>query len=318
MHLKHLFGPVISRRLGISLGVDLVPYKHCPLNCVYCEVHQTTDLAVTRQEFFPLDQVVAELDSYLSARPNLDYITFSGAGEPTLYSRLGELIAYLKSHYPEYALCLISNSVLFADAEVRRVIQPCDVILPSLDAVSQDIFEQINRPLAGLRADDLIAGLISLRQEYEHKLWLEIFIVPGLNDTDEELDKLAHAVQLIKPDKVQINSLDRPGTEEWVTEASRQTLHHARQIIAQSIVAPVEIIARIKYERPREPLDADTIEAIRSVLIRKPSAAEDLAQTLCLHINEVCKVLRQLAMEERVRAVRQNSKVMYQWLSHQN
>jgi len=314
MHLKHLFGPVISRRLGISLGVDLVPYKYCPLNCVYCEVQQTTHLEKARQEFFALRQITDELDTYLASKPHLDYITFSGAGEPTLYSRLGDLITYIKTNYPEYPLCLITNGVLLSDPEVRQEILMCDTILPSLDAVSQKAFETINRPLPGLKAEDIISGLIALRREYEHAIWLEVFIVPGVNDNDEELEKIAHAIQLTKPDRVQINSLDRPGSEEWVGAAPLETLHHVRQIIAQSIDTPVEIIAKVRYDRTLEPLDEDTIDAIRGVLQRRPFSAEDMAQTLSLHINEVSKVLRQLAVEERVIALRQNRKVVYKWL----
>lgn len=314
MLLKHLFGPVISRRLGISLGVDLVPYKFCPLNCVYCEVQQTTHQIRTREEFFALADVTRELDSYLRSSPHLDFITFSGAGEPTLYNRLGELINYVKTRYPAYLLCLITNSVLLPDADLRKEILAVDVILPSLDAVSQDVFETINRPLSGLKADDIVTGLIALRQEFRQEIWLEVFIVPGANDHDEELDRIAHAIRKIRPDKVQINSLDRPGSEDWVEVAPLETLHHARQIIAQCSDTPVEIIAKVKYDRTMEPLDEETIDAIRSVLIHRSYSAEDMAQTLSLHINEVGKVLRQLAMENRVSALRKDGKVIYKWL----
>ncbi|MGC9361302.1 MAG: radical SAM protein, partial [Candidatus Syntrophosphaera sp.] len=147
MNYKHLFGPVQSRRLGYSLGVDLVPYKYCPLNCVYCEVQHTTHLTLQREEFFLLEEITSELDDFLSSQPELDYITFSGAGEPTLNSHIGDIVSFLKEKYPRYKLALLTNGILLSDAKVRREVLPCDLVLPSLDACHQDSFEKINRPL---------------------------------------------------------------------------------------------------------------------------------------------------------------------------
>jgi len=134
---KHLFGPVNSRRLGLSLGVDLVPYKYCPLNCVYCEVQTTTHLVTKREEFFPVDEILGELDLFLRGRQQLDYITFSGAGEPTLHSGIGRIIQYIKKTYPSYKLALLTNGVLLNDPSVRAEVLPCDLVLPSLDSATQ-------------------------------------------------------------------------------------------------------------------------------------------------------------------------------------
>ena len=314
MNYKHLFGPVVSRRLGISLGVDLIPYKYCPLNCVYCEVQRTTHLTTERSEFFPLEEILAELETFLNTNPQLDYITFSGAGEPTLYSKIGEIIAFIKTKYPQYKLALITNSILLNNAELRKDILICDLILPSLDAVSQDAFEKINRPVPGLLATDIIKGLIALRQEYSGSLLLEVFIVPGINDNDAELSLLAQAIEEIKPDEVQINSLDRPGTEAWVVAADSDTLKHVKNLFEKLTTCKIDVIAKLNYDRKVEVLDKDIVCNIKSILTRRPSTAEDLASVLNLHINEVSKVLLQLSKEGKISTSRETRGVFYQWI----
>lgn len=313
MKYKHLFGPVMSRRLGVSLGVDLIPYKYCPLNCVYCEVQRTTHHTLTRQEFFPLEEIVSELDDALKNSPHLDYITFSGAGEPTLYSRIGEIIQYIKTHHPGYKLALITNSVLLGDQHVLQEIKACDIALPSLDAVSQDVFEKVNRPLAGVSAASLVQGLIEFRKSFAGIIWLEVFIIPGVNDHDEELQRISDAIAQIKPERVQINSLDRPGTEDWVTAASLKTLQRIEKFFAQRLDSTVEIIAKVSYDRSAESLDDEAVGQIKAIITRRPSTAEDLSKSLELHINEVSKILRQLSSEGLVKVARQERGVFYQW-----
>lgn len=189
----------MSRRLGVSLGVDLVPYKYCPLNCVYCEVQSTTNLVSKRVEFFPAEEIIAELDSFLQAEPRLDFITFSGAGEPTLNSALGKIVKHLKTKYSKYPLALLTNGILFDDAQLRQEVLPCDIVLPSLDAATQPIFQQINRPLEGLQIADLIESLIRFRSEYSGKIWLEVFLIPDVNDNPAELSALRTAIESINP-----------------------------------------------------------------------------------------------------------------------
>ncbi|NOY74713.1 MAG: radical SAM protein, partial [Kiritimatiellaeota bacterium] len=215
-----LFGPVPSRRLGISLGVDLVPRKTCSMDCVYCESGKTTCLTVERREFHPTDAVIAELDAYLAGAPELDYITFSGAGEPTLHSGIGEIIAFLKSEYPEYKTCLLTNAMLLpTDETLFGELKPLDLIVPSLDSAMPEIHAAINRPAAPVDIDALINALARFKKESAASMHLEIFIVKGLNDTKRDVAGFADAIRRIKPDKVQINSLDRPGTEDWVEPA---------------------------------------------------------------------------------------------------
>ncbi|MDD2229408.1 MAG: radical SAM protein [Candidatus Cloacimonetes bacterium] len=313
MKYKHLFGPVMSRRLGVSLGVDLVPYKYCPLNCVYCEVQKTTNLTLQREEFFSTEEIIGELDAFLSTSPHLDYITFSGAGEPTLNSGLGRIVEHIKTTYPAYKLALLSNGVLFNHSEVREEALGCDVVLPSLDAATQGVFEQINRPHSDLKVEDLISGLIDFRHEYKGKMWLEVFLITGINDTDTELAALLKAIKKISPDLVQLNSLDRPGAEAWVKPLTLIALKRVRQFFSAALPMPVEVIAKVKYDTRGSRLDEEVINLLHNTLKRRPSTAEDLSAMLEIHINEVGKVLRQLHLEGRVLVKRESRGVFYSW-----
>lgn len=315
MAYKHLFGPIASRRLGISLGVDLVPYKYCPLNCVYCEVQSTTHLQTTREEFFPTQEIIAELDDFMKSRPMLDYITFSGAGEPTLNSGISTIIQHIKRNYPGYKLALLTNGVLLNDSEVLEEIIPCDLILPSLDSATDRGYKLINRPKPGLKVEELINGLVKLRERYSGQIWLEVFIIPGINDTNVELAALKDALLRIKPDVVQLNSLDRPGAEDWVEAATGAELRCVKSYLNQETGLFVEIIARMKYDSGISGLDKDLLSQIKDQLILCPSSAEQLSLTLNTHINEIMKYLRELDHEGMVEAERVEKGVVYTWKS---
>lgn len=313
MKYRHLFGPVVSRRLGLSLGVDVVAYKYCSLNCVYCEVSKTTHLTLKRRSFFRVEEITAELDDFLASGIELDYITFSGAGEPTLYSDLGELIAYIKKKYPQYKLTLITNSTLLKNPQVRSEILPCDLILPSLDAASEECFEQINRPHNKLTAQDLINGLMELRKEYKGQIWLEIFIVPGINDHLEEIELLKAAVEKIKPDKVQLNSLDRPGVEEWVEPAIYLALEEIRAILQEGLQTPVEIIAKSHQEDLITQSEQDLLNELEPLLKSDEYTKEELAKELQIHVNEISKLLQGFAAEDKIEAHHKKEGIYYQW-----
>jgi wyosine [tRNA(Phe)-imidazoG37] synthetase (radical SAM superfamily) len=313
MKYKHLFGPVVSRRLGISLGVDVVPYKYCSLNCVYCEVSRTTHLTLKRKAFYNVKQITRELDNFLATHPALDYITFSGAGEPTLYSRLGQIITYIKARHPQYKLALITNSTLFSKPEVRQEVLACDLLLPSLDAASDECFELINRPTDKLCIAEVIAGLISLRQEYSGLIWLEIFIVPGINDHLEEIELLKDAVEKIQPDKVQLNSLDRPGAEEWVEPAVYLALEEIRAILQEDSDIPVEIIARTHQESDITVSEASVLSELEALLKVDEYSKAELARELKIHVNEVSKLLQHLVMQDKITVRHRQKGIYYSW-----
>jgi len=295
---KYLFGPVPSRRLGISLGVDLVPHKTCSLNCVYCECGRTTRLTIERDEYVPTMNVLSELNHFLSTAPELDYITFSGAGEPTLHSDIGQIVTFIKKNYSNYRLALLTNGTLFYRNEVRQEILPVDVILPSLDAASDNVFRKINRPVRKLDIKTIIEGLVKLRAEFSGKIWLEVFIVPGLNDTKEEIALLRHAIHRIKPDQVQLNTLDRPGTANWVEPATRAELEN----IAKQLDWATEIIANFQRREQIASYNSDIESAILQTIRRRPCTVADLSAALGLHPNEINKYIEALLERKAIQS----------------
>ncbi|MCP1661795.1 MAG: radical SAM protein [Methanocalculus sp. MSAO_Arc1] len=220
MHYLHLFGPVRSRRLGISLGIDLVPGSTCSLDCIYCECGKTHHLTLRRAEYAPTDEIFDELDLFLRTEPELDYITLGGTGEPTLHSEIRDILDFIHSSHPRYKTAVLTNSTTLHDPQIRSEIRSADLILPSLDAVSSSVFNAINRPPPGIETGMMIDGLINLRNEYTKAIWLEIFLIPGLNTHESELLLLREAAVSIRPDILHLNSLHRPGAEPGIRAPS--------------------------------------------------------------------------------------------------
>lgn len=273
--MKYLFGPVVSRRLGRSLGIDLIPFKTCSLDCVYCECGRTTNLSADPAAYAPVDEVLSELRSFLSGSPDLDVITFSGAGEPTLHSGIGALISRIKEEFPGYALAVLTNGTLLWKPEVRRALLPADIVVPSLDAVSSEVFRRILRPAEGITPERVVEGLSAFRREYSGRLVLEIFIVPGLNDTPEELALLKEACFRIVPDLVQLNRLDRPGTEPWVKPAGDEALARIAEYFSP---LPVEAVGRPVYSGKGSGAADNIAACVVATLRRRPSTLEDLGE----------------------------------------
>lgn len=287
---KYLFGPVPSRRLGISLGVDLVPHKTCSLNCIYCECGRTTNLTIDRKEHVPTEIVLAELKTFLAPKPKLDYITFSGSGEPTLHSGIGQIATFIKENFSGYKIALLSNGTLFYQPGLIEEVQNIDLILPSLDAASDLVFKKLNRPFHDLKIEKVIDGLVQLRKNFTGQIWLEVFIVPGLNDTDDEIAQLKSTIGRIHPDRVQLNTLDRPGTVAWVKPATKNSL----EMIAKKLNRKTEIIANFQKREQVASYSADVESSILQTIKRRPSTVDDLSTTLGLHHNEINKYIETL------------------------
>lgn len=296
---NYLFGPVPSRRLGISLGVDLVPPKTCSLNCVYCECGKTTNLTIERKEYVPTKIVISELNHFLESNPQLDYITFSGSGEPTLHSGIGEIVNYLKNNFPVYKMALLTNGTLFNYQKIRQEVNAVSLILPSLDAVSDRIFRNINRPYHELSNKKIIEGLIKLRSEFSGKMWLEIFIVPGLNDSAEEIKLMREAIHRIRPDQLQLNTLDRPGTANWVKAATKNELEK----IALQLNWKTNIIANFQKRKQITSYKADIESSILQTIKRRPCTIDDLSAALGLHPLELNKYIETLLEREKISSV---------------
>ena len=205
---KCVFGPIPSRRLGRSLGIDLLPYKTCSMDCVYCECGATTNLTAERKEYFPTQQVIEELDRTLAREEKIDYITFSGVGEPTLHSGIGTIIRHIKTNHPALKCCLITNATLLNDPDLLREIAPVDLLVPSMDGSNDEELFQINRQLKSITLRRIVDGIIRFREISKAAVWLEIFIVPGINDSPEWRNGFRF-LRGNPADKVQLNSYEQ-------------------------------------------------------------------------------------------------------------
>jgi wyosine [tRNA(Phe)-imidazoG37] synthetase (radical SAM superfamily) len=285
---RHLFGPVPSRRLGVSLGVDLMPHKTCTLDCIYCECGKTTHLTLARKEYVSVNRVQDELSSFLVENPKLDFITFSGAGEPTLHSGIYQIARFTKHRFPQYKLALLTNGTLFNHEALRREVDEIDLVIASLDAATEAVFQRMNRPHPRLDLAAMKEGLIALGKDRPGRLWIEVFLTPGVNDSDDELRQIREIIAAIQPEKVQLNTLDRPGTEKWV-----RPLDPAAMARAAACIHSTELIGspgNCRYEAVTKNISGHLLAAIR----RRPCTAPDLSNMLGLSDVEVLKHLEPL------------------------
>lgn len=296
--MKYVFGPVNSRRLGISLGIDIVPYKTCSFNCVYCECGCTTELTDEVKEYFPFGEIVSEIRQVLDKGPVIDVVTFSGSGEPTLHCKLGDIIDFIKENYPRYKIAVLTNSSLLHRDDVRRGILKADIIYPSLDAVSEDLFSRIMRPVSGTDPEVIINSIMTLRREFEGLLCLEVFIIPGMNDADNELRKLKDACLKINPDEIHINSLDRPGAEEWIKPMDAEILERIKIIFHP---LPVRFIGLVRSGESAVSYFADYESDVADAVMHTGSTAEEIAEQLGMRLFDVLRALKSLQKKGKVK-----------------
>lgn len=248
------------------------------------------------------------MDDYLKQKPNLDYITFSGAGEPTLNSGIGKVRSFIKEKYPQYKLALLTNSTLLHDKNLRKEIKNIDLILPSLDAASKDVFRKLNRPNPKVEIEKVIKGLLIFKKEFKGKMWLELFIVPGLNDNKKELFLLKNTIKKINPQKVQLNTLDRPGTEPEVKSALKEKLEEIAEFLKP---LSVEIIAKFVSRRKVKSFNKNIENQILETIRRRPCTDKDLSAMLGLHLNELNKYLAELLKKNIIKSEFQKRGVFF-------
>ena len=242
---KHVFGPVPSRRLGISLGVDLVVSKSCNLNCIFCECGATKKIQLERQRFKDMNEILEEISTVLKdIKP--DYITFSGSGEPTLSLDLGNISKAIKKDLKyQGKICLITNSLLLADENLMKELEYIDLIVPTLNTLTQDIFEKIVRPDYRTSVEEIRKGFINLNNSnYKGKIWIEIFILENINDSDKNFVDIANFLKAenIRYDKIQLNTIDRVGAERDLKAISFEKISRAKKILEENGLNNIEII----------------------------------------------------------------------------
>ena len=300
---KYVFGPVRSRRLGQSLGIDPIPLKTCNWNCVYCQLGRTVPLTNTRKHYAPVDEILGEVGQALAAqRPGtIDWVTLVGSGEPLLHSGIGRMIDGVKARTDDPVAVLTNGSLLYMK-EVREQLAQADAVLPALDAGTPQLYRRLNRPHPDIGFDLLVEGLVAFRETYPGKLWLEVMLVRDLNDTEAALHDIAAIVRRIRPDEVHINTPDRPPAEPWVLVPNEAGLMRAKAILGDvsRVVSPVKEVADL---RDRD----DVVEAVLSIIQRHPLTVSQLTHALGGRSSaKVLAALRDLRESGRARLVRRH------------
>ena len=295
--MSQIFGPVPSRRLGFSLGIDPIPFKTCTLDCIYCQLGRTTHKTVERKEYVSSNQILKELEKFLKEKKKVDYITFSGSGEPTLNSNIRKMITEIKK-MTSIPIAILTNGTLLSHSQVREDLLEADLVIPSLDAISEKVFKEVNRPHPLLKIDEVISGIINFSKEFKGKIWLEIMLVKRINDSLKEMRKVAEIIKEMKLNKIQLNTVIRPPAENFAQALNIKDLERIRGILGKE---KCEIIAKFEGNRQKA-YKKDIEEEILRTLKRRPLTVEDLSSFLGLHQNEVIKYITVLEEKEKIKS----------------
>ncbi|MFB0553636.1 MAG: radical SAM protein [Phycisphaerae bacterium] len=302
---KYFYGPVPSRRLGRSYGVDIVPFKVCTLDCVYCQLGKTTDRTIERKDYGPIEPILAELRETLAEGLEADFITIAGSGEPTLNLRLGELIDGIKK-ITEIPVAILTNGTLLYKEDVRADCAKADVVMPSLDAGDEQTFQRINQPHNDISIENLISGLCTFREEFAGWIWLEVFFVEGLNTNAEQIAKIRDAIGLIRPDKVQLNTAVRPTAETDIKRLNAEKL----QAIAARLGPKCEVVADFSLSHHGRGLE-NKAEQVLSILKRRPCSLNDICSGLGIGHNEALKYVTDLQHEGIIRSEKKDGRIFF-------
>lgn len=293
--MGQIFGPVPSRRLGFSLGVDTIPFKTCSLDCTYCQLGRTINKTIQRKEYIAADDILREIEEVLREGKRIDYITFSGSGEPTLNSEIRRMISRIKE-LTSIPLAILTNGTLLYRPRIREDLMEADLVIPSLDTVTQEIFEMVNRPHPSLKIEKVITGIDSFSQEFNGKVWLEIMVVKGINDSLEEIEKTAQVIKQMNLEKIQLNTVVRPPAEEFARPLTREDLNNIKTVLGKKC----EIIAEFK-RATQKAYKRDVEKRILSMVKRRPVTLVDISHSLGLHRNEIIKYVETLEKKHQVK-----------------
>jgi wyosine [tRNA(Phe)-imidazoG37] synthetase (radical SAM superfamily) len=320
---KYFYGPVPSRRLGRSFGVDIVPFKVCTLDCIYCQLGRTTEKSIERKAYVSAEKIIAELKDVLVHGLKTDYITIAGSGEPTLNSQLGEIIEHIKE-VTDIPVAIVTNGTLLYRADVRADCTRADVVLPSLDAGDERTFQKINRPHRDISIEMLISGLCEFRKEYSGQLWLEVFFVDAINTDSGQIAQIRAVIERINPDKVQLNTAVRPTAETAIKKLDADKLN----AIAERLGPNCEIIADfspgLDYEflpgEESESFEPDfatksTIKTLFSMLKRRPCSLDDICSGMGIARHEALKYVTDLLNKGVVCSEKKGDKIFFKVVS---
>lgn len=291
---QYLFGPVPSRRLGRSLGVDVTPFKTCSFDCVFCQCGCTTELVTERGEFVAFEEVCAEIERWLKEDGAADCITFAGSGEPTLYSRLGDLIKFIKAR-TKIPVIVLSNGTLLHRIAVRDELLQADIVKVSLSAWDEASFKKINRPAPGLSFEQVLAGQREFRKEFPGELWMEVFLMEGINANPEQVKKIAEAAAGICPDKIHLNTAVRPPAEAEVSPVSKERL----ETLCGLFSPRAEVVA--SFSTDAGSAGALNIEKVIDLIRRHPATAAQLAQSFGVEPAAILSLLSDPRLQTEVR-----------------
>ncbi|MDO9042783.1 MAG: radical SAM protein [Desulfocapsaceae bacterium] len=323
--MKYLFGPVYSRRLGHSLGIDLLPPKICTLNCIYCEVGPTTELTCERKEYVPTEEILKEIDQALEhgtgGRP-IDVFTLTAMGEPTLHTGIGKIIAYLKGKTSK-PVAVLTNGTLFFDPKVRAELSAADIVIPSLDAARQESFERVNQPASMVNLEQVIEGLALFRREFRGELWLEILLVRDMNDSLEDFVALQQAVRKINPARIQLNTVARPPMDGRARPVTREKMEQAAAMLADGYEGRIDIL--IDFQAIGEKRDGEEkqarkkqalVEEVVAMLQRRPCPLEEIDKALHVQDLDLTRDCVQMLVDTgRIEKIIHNDKEFYHYIN---
>jgi len=291
---RYTYGPVPSRRLGFSLGIDIVPFKTCSFDCIYCQLGRTTNKTIERKAYVPTAELLTELQAVLKDNNQIDYITFSGSGEPTLNSEIGQMIQETKN-ITSIPVAVLTNGSLLSQERVQDDLLSADLVIPSLDAATPENFQRINRPYNGIEIGQVIKGLKDFGQKFKGKIWLESMFVKGVNDGIAELTKIRDTLKQIKLDKIQLNTVTRPPSEELVWPLESHEMLRIKKLLGRKC----EVMG--EFDRKAKEVYKEDIEPkIMNIIKRRPITALDISLLLGIHLNEAIKIVRALEGEHKV------------------
>ncbi len=295
--MSYIFGPVPSRRLGRSLGIDVIPAKTCSFDCIYCESGRTTRLSLKRQNFADPAKVLRELDRFFCRFPDgADAVTFSSAGEPTLYAGLGRLIGGIKRRVADIPLVVLTNGSLFYDPGVRKDLLEADRVVPSLDAATPEVFARINRPHPMLALPQIIEGIGAFRREYRGRLHLEIMLVAGVNDSPEQLEALALAAEKTGADRIELNTVARPPACAGTRGLSEEEMKRAASYFRAQPVEIIGVFSGCGAGAEKSDIAARILQTIE----RRPCTIHELAASLGVAENELATEAEKLRDEAKL------------------